>query len=632
MAANDQAALVVALSAQLTKFERDMKRAGDIADQQARNIENRFNRVNIKAGGLDSLLSSIGRFATVGGIVSTLNQLIQLNKQVNDIGDAATRVGLTTEEFQKFRFAVVATGGSVELAETFLDKFTQKMGEAAQGSGDLFNFLKANNIAISEFTKLPVNEQLSRYADLVKNSKTAQDQFNNTLIVAGRRAAPEMVEVLREGSEGLKKFGIEGQQAGVIINDVLIEKAQRANDEFEKLKQRVITFFQETAVKIIETQRQQGSDNEQIAKDWANNWRIAWAKLVELAKQHVPQVVSEMERIREESEKIKKDITFADRQGKPRQGSEILSADPFADRRFLLAPVPTGNGRTRQGDESFKQGESFQKLIDAQQKRIDLLNVEAEHLTESVGIQTQYRTQIELENNAKAQGIPLSADRLAKIAEEARKTGEAAQRLEDYRRQWQGLNEALQFAGDQMVTILEGIASKTLTAADAMRQLTSAIIRALLQAALLGQGPLGNILGFGAKTPGGTGGLLGSLLGAFTGGGAGAIRPGGIGHAAGGGSFGKGDWSVVGERGPELVRFGRNGQVIPNEVFGSRSRGSSGPSIIVNNYVANDAETRQSGGGNGEAVIIDIVKRHTARGAFDDVNRSRFGNRPNKVR
>ncbi|MET4283573.1 hypothetical protein [Bradyrhizobium sp. LA6.12] len=41
--ANDTAALVVALSAQLTKFERDMKQAGNIADRTVADIEGREN-------------------------------------------------------------------------------------------------------------------------------------------------------------------------------------------------------------------------------------------------------------------------------------------------------------------------------------------------------------------------------------------------------------------------------------------------------------------------------------------------------------------------------------------------------------------------------------------------------------
>jgi hypothetical protein len=64
MAGDSMAALVVALSAQLTKFERDMKRAGDIADRSASEIEDRFSKINPSFSG-----SFLGNF--LGNISTT---------------------------------------------------------------------------------------------------------------------------------------------------------------------------------------------------------------------------------------------------------------------------------------------------------------------------------------------------------------------------------------------------------------------------------------------------------------------------------------------------------------------------------------------------------------------------------
>src|SRR5262249_5372756 len=157
---------------------------------------------------------------------------------------------LTTDEFQKLRFAVVATGGTVETADTFLDRFSRTMSEAAQGSNDLAKFFRLNGVAITDASGqlLPLNQLLGKYADLVKNARSPGDQLNLSFQVAGRQAGPQMVEVLREGAEGLRKFGIEAEGAGVIIDQALIERAKRANDEFGKFKLKVTTIFQEAAL------------------------------------------------------------------------------------------------------------------------------------------------------------------------------------------------------------------------------------------------------------------------------------------------------------------------------------------------------------------------------------------------
>ena len=64
----DTAALVVALSAQLTKFEKDMQRAGIMAEKAVGDIENKFSKMNpqIKTSFLGNLLSSLADQAIAG--------------------------------------------------------------------------------------------------------------------------------------------------------------------------------------------------------------------------------------------------------------------------------------------------------------------------------------------------------------------------------------------------------------------------------------------------------------------------------------------------------------------------------------------------------------------------------------
>jgi hypothetical protein len=199
----DTAALVVALSAQLTKFERDMQKAVGIADQGVNKIEQRFAKLNPSAGaGFDKLETKIKALATVGGIGLLINQIIELNRAVAQIGETAETVGIATSELQKLRFAVVATGGAAETADHFLEAFSRKIADAAQGSGDLYNFLKVNNIEAAKFVKLPLNEQVARYADLIKNASNQQERLNIAAIASSRSLGPQMVQALwrRTGS------------------------------------------------------------------------------------------------------------------------------------------------------------------------------------------------------------------------------------------------------------------------------------------------------------------------------------------------------------------------------------------------------------------------------------------------
>jgi hypothetical protein len=76
---------------------------------------------------------------------------------------------------------------------------------------------------------------------------------------------------------------------------------------------------------------------------------------------------------------------------------------------------------------------------------------------------------------------------------------------------WQGIQSAAQFAGNEMVEVFDKMIQGSATFADSMKMVAAAIEKALLQAALLGSGPLAGLFGT-ANSAGGTGGLIGALI------------------------------------------------------------------------------------------------------------------------
>lgn len=136
---------------------------------------------------------------------------------------------------------------------------------------------------------------------------------------------------------------------------------------------------------------------------------------------------------------------------------------------------------------------------------------------------------------------------------------------------------------------------------DAMEDLARAIQRALLQAALLGEGPLSGLFsGFGE------GGLLGNLFGGFR---------------AKGGPVVPGKSYIVGEDGPELFTPGSPGQIVPNGSMVTSSSTASGGGaaqrVEVEVYVNDDgtlgAVARAAGAAAGAAAAPNAVANDIAR-------------------
>jgi muramidase (phage lysozyme) len=118
-------------------------------------------------------------------------------------------------------------------------------------------------------------------------------------------------------------------------------------------------------------------------------------------------------------------------------------------------------------------------------------------------------------NDAQARGIALTPEQRAEIGQLAAGMAEAETRVDALRMSQEQAAEASRFFGSQAVDALSGILSGTLTAEDALQQFLQTLIKASLQAALLGEGPLASLFGMGGtpKAGGGAGGLLGGLLG-----------------------------------------------------------------------------------------------------------------------
>jgi len=87
--------------------------------------------------------------------------------------------------------------------------------------------------------------------------------------------------------------------------------------------------------------------------------------------------------------------------------------------------------------------------------------------------------------------------------------------IEDAKKAQQGLRDAANFAGDQIMNVFDDLIDGSGNLADSIKNIGKALASAALQAALMGSGPLGNLFGLGGKD--GAGGLIGMGIKAITG-------------------------------------------------------------------------------------------------------------------
>lgn len=223
-----------------------------------------------------------------------------------------------------------------------------------------------------------------------------------------------------------------------------------------------------------------------------------------------------------------------------------------------FAPPPRrGNGRRRESP--------FDRETRQIQERTRALDLERQTLGQSQFEQDRARANLELHNAATQQGIVLTTQQRIEVDRLAFAYAEAAEATRQAETRQQAINDLQREFGALAIDSISGLIDGTKSLNDVLADTLKRLAQLALQAAILGDGPLGGL--FGLQGSGGAaGGLVGALFGGFR---------------ANGGGVQSGRGYVVGERGPELFLPGRSGSVVSNRALARQQAPSSG-NLVVN--------------------------------------------------
>ena len=235
--ATDLERLVVSLSADIKSYERALAKASGLTTSQLRKMETQaaksMGRVEKSFAKAGNAIAGFGKGLVIGGIfaaVAGLEQLVAGSiSSAAAIGDLSEKIGISSDNLQELQYGAVQANMSFDDLERNLLKFSKSLGEARNGQGELLETLRANGFTDAKIKALSYSDALDVMADLIKNAATEADAMLIATQAFGRSGA-DMVEFLRNGSDGLKTFATDAQKAGAVIEASLIKSAQAFDD------------------------------------------------------------------------------------------------------------------------------------------------------------------------------------------------------------------------------------------------------------------------------------------------------------------------------------------------------------------------------------------------------------------
>jgi len=212
--------LSVRLEAQTRQFNRGIDKAkGKVKGfaKSNKSMGDVLGNVKGKLLGANPLLLGFGA-AAVGAAVAVNKLVNQTAAYAESLQKMSIRLGVTTEDLSRFKFAAEQSGSSLQAIPGAFRKLAQSAFEARRGTllyVEAFEKLGVKATDASGELR-DVQDIFLDVADALKDTESATERLALAQSVLGR-GATDLLPLLLEGSEGIKEFGKFTDEVGATI-------------------------------------------------------------------------------------------------------------------------------------------------------------------------------------------------------------------------------------------------------------------------------------------------------------------------------------------------------------------------------------------------------------------------------
>ena len=211
-------------------ISKGLKKLGKVAKKMGKGLTSAFGKV------AKSLLSFKAGLIAVAGVAG-MGLMIKSSIQVIDkLGKVSSKLGVTSQELQRFRFAAKLAGVEETALDMGLQRFIRRVGEAAQGTGEAKDALKKMGIQLTDSNggvKSATN-LLGQVANALKKTKDPAERLRLAFKLFDSEGVA-MVNMLKGGKTALNATMMEADKLGFILSDKVVKSVQLANDAWFKM-------------------------------------------------------------------------------------------------------------------------------------------------------------------------------------------------------------------------------------------------------------------------------------------------------------------------------------------------------------------------------------------------------------
>ena len=177
-----------------------------------------------------------GAFATVAATVK--GSISTFTDYASAAQDAATKVGGTARDIQRYGYAAKMSGSSQEELNACLGIFSKNLANAVQGKNKtLVNVFKQLGISMTDANgkMRTTTELLPDIANAMRSQATESQKAYIATQLFGR-GGQSLIQMLEGGAEGLNALTAEAERMGIVVDQDGVDSAKAFGDNLDRLK------------------------------------------------------------------------------------------------------------------------------------------------------------------------------------------------------------------------------------------------------------------------------------------------------------------------------------------------------------------------------------------------------------
>ena len=178
---------------------------------------------------------AFGATAAIGAIgAAAMKSVNSFADYADNIAETADKLNLSTDALQELRYAADLAGISNAKFDKSMEFMQKNVVDAANGTGEAKEALNQLGLSAEELKSIKPDQALGLIADAMNGVANDQERLRIATRIFGREGAG-MVNVLKDGSQGLKEMGKEAHKVGAVFGEKSLRGAELNADAYTRM-------------------------------------------------------------------------------------------------------------------------------------------------------------------------------------------------------------------------------------------------------------------------------------------------------------------------------------------------------------------------------------------------------------